>query len=109
MVAAGTWQLVLAGGGRFVPQQFGQGGGAGLMKGGSQTSFDGFQIGSPVVLPFRKYTSQESVYFARNFRMDCSSRFFSWSVQPPRSRSTVRTEQIFWLMLTSLSLSSWKR
>jgi hypothetical protein len=108
-VAAGAWQLVLVGGRRLVAKQFGQGGGPGLVKRCSQVGFYRFQIGSTVVLTLRKNTGEQPVYFARNFRMDCSSRFFSWSVQPPRFRSTGRSSQILWLILTSFSLSSWKR
>ena len=108
-MAAGAWHLVLVGGRRLVAKQFGQGGGPGLVKRCSQVGFDRFQIGSTVLLTLRKNTGEQPIYFARNFRMDCSSRFFSWSVQPLRSRWTGRTAQIFWLMLTSSSLSSWKR
>jgi len=38
---------------------------------------------------------QEMVYFSRDLLMDCSSRFFSCSVQPPRCVSTGRSRQIF--------------
>ena len=100
---------MLVGGRRFVTEQFGQGGGPGLVKRCSQAGFYRFQIGSTVVLTLRKNTGEHAVYFPRNFRMDCSSRFFSWSVQPPRCRSTGRSSQILWLILTSFSLSSWKR
>ena len=109
MMAAGALQLVLVGRRRFVPQQFGQSCGPGLVKGCSQACFQRFQVGSAAVLAFREYTGEQAAYFARNFRMDCSSRFFSWSVQPPRSRSAGRSWQILWLMLTRFSLSSWKR
>jgi hypothetical protein len=109
VVTAGAWQLVLVAGRRFVPQQFRQGGGPGLVKSGSQAGFHRFQIGSTMLLAVRKNTGKHAVYFARNFRMDCSSRFFSWSVQPPRARSTGHSWQILWLILTSFSLSSWKR
>src|SRR6476619_2846544 len=104
-----TWQLVLGGRRRFVPQQFRQGRGPGLVKRYSQTGLHRFQVGSAALLAFREYAGEPAAYFARNFRIDCSRRFFSWSVQPPRSRSTGRRWQIFWLMLTKLSLSSWKR
>jgi len=108
-MAARAWQPVLVSSGLLVPQQFGQGRSPGLVKRRSQAGFDRFQIGSTVVLALCKYTRKQAVYFARNFRMDCISRFFSWSVQPPRSRSAGRNSQICWLMLTSFSLSSWKR
>jgi len=51
--------------------------GPGLVKCGSQAGFYGFQIGSTVLLALRKNTGQRSVHFACNFRMNCSSRFFS--------------------------------
>ena len=109
VMAARTRQLALIRSRGLVLQQFAQGGGSGLVKSCSQGSFHGFQIGSSVVVPLREDTAQQLVHFPRNLLMDCSSRFFSWSVQPPRCRSTGRSSQIFWLMLTSSSLSSWKR
>ena len=108
-MAAGAWQLVLVGGRRLVAKQFGQGGGPGLVKRCSQVGFYRFQIGLVAEAPLRKNAAQKLVDFPGNFLMDCSSRFFSWSVQPPRPRSTGRSSQILWLILTSFSLSSWKR
>ena len=95
LVPAVAWQLAPVSGRRFVPEQFAQGCGSGLVQRGSQASFHRFQVGSTVALALRKDTCEQAVYFARDFRMDCSSRFFSWSVQPPRSRSTGRSSQIF--------------
>ena len=108
-MAAGAWSLVLVGGWRLVAEQFGQGGGPGLVKRCSQAGFYCLQIGSTAVLALGKHTGQQSVHFPRNLHMDCRSRFFYWSVHPPRSPSPVRTSQVLWLMLTNLSLSSWKR
>jgi hypothetical protein len=58
-------------------QQFVQGYGSSLMKGGPQGALDGFQIGSSAVAPLGEDAAQQLIYFPRNFLMDCSSRFFS--------------------------------
>ncbi len=42
-----------------------------------------------------KDTTEQSVHFPGHLLMDCSSRFFSCSVQPPRCCSTGRSSQIF--------------
>ena len=95
MVAAGTWQATLLGAGRLKLQQLAHRGCASLMEGGSQGCFQGLQIRAAVLATLRKHAAQELIHFPRNFLMDCSSRFFSWSVQPPRCRSTGRSAQIF--------------
>ena len=93
-MAAGARQLALVGRRRFEPQQFGKGCGSGVVKRRSQGGFHCFQVSSAAMLAFSEHTGEPAVYFVRNFRMDCSSRFFSWSDQPPRSRSTGRSWQI---------------
>src|SRR5579871_160718 len=61
----------------FEVQQFTQGGGSGLMESRAQHALNGFQIRTGAVATFSENTTQEQIYFPRNFLMDCSSRFFS--------------------------------
>lgn len=90
MVTTNTRQLALRGRRGFELQQCGQGCGTGLVEGRPQSGLYGFQIGPTTFLALRKDTAEELVYFPRNLLMDCSSRFFSCSVQPPRSCATGR-------------------
>jgi hypothetical protein len=106
MVAAGARQLALLSRGGLVLQQLTQAGSPGRMQSGAKRTFDGFQIQVAAVPALGKDTAQQLVYFPRNFLMDCSSRFFYWSVQPPRCGSTGRSAQIFSLMSTKSWLSS---
>jgi hypothetical protein len=80
---------------------------SGLLQGNPQGGFDRLQIRSAVFVTLGEDATQQLVYLARDLLMDCSSRFFSWSVQPPRCCSTGRSSQIFWLIRTKFSLSFW--
>lgn len=76
-MAAGTGNRSLALIGRIVLQQFGQRGSSGLMHGGADCGFDGFEVeaaGPPAILKDR---SEQAVYFAGDFPLDRFSRFFS--------------------------------
>jgi hypothetical protein len=99
--------MALLWGGSSVFQQFTQGGCCGLMQGGPQGGFHGLQIRSAAFVTLGEDATQQLVYFARDLLMDCSSRFFSCSVQPPRCCSTGRSSQIFSLIRTKSSLSFW--
>src|ERR1700690_460503 len=104
-----TRQLAPLRGRRFILQQLAQGGCADLVQGGSQDAFYRLQIGATTLPALGKNPAQQLVYFARHFLMDCSSRFFSWSVQPPRCCSTGRSAQILSFRSTKSSPSCWKR
>jgi len=106
-VTARTRQMAQLWGGRSVFQQFTQGGCSGLMQGGPQGGFHGLQIRSTAFVTLGEDATQQLVYFARDLLMDCSSRFFYSSVQPPRCCSTGRSAQIFSLIRTKSSLSFW--
>src|SRR5450755_1853746 len=109
MVTAGARQLTLLPNGSLVVEQLTQTGCASLMKSAPKSVFHGFQIHLAAVAALCKDTAQQLVYFPCNFLMDCSSRFFSCSVQPPRCCSTGRSVQIFSLTPTRASLNRWKR
>ena len=70
------------------------------MESGSQGRLDRFQIGPAVLPALCKDTAEQLVYFPGYFLMDRSSRFFSCSVQPPRSCATGRSRQILSLRAT---------
>ena len=107
MVTAGAWQLALLQSRGLGFEQLAQAGCAGLMQGRRKSVLYGFQIHLAVALG--EDAAQQLVYFPCNLLMDCSSRFFSCSVQPPGCGSTGRSAQIRSLMLMKSSLSCWKR
>ena len=109
MVTTGARQLALLPNGSLVVEQLTHTGCASLMKSAPKSVFHGFHIHLAAAAALLKDTAQQLVYFSRNFLMDCSSRFFSCSVQPPRCCSTGRSVQIFSLMSTKASLNCWKR
>jgi hypothetical protein len=109
LVTAGARQLALLRSRGLVLQQLIQAGCAGLMQGRPKRVLHGFQIYLAALAALGKDTAQQLVYFPCNLPMDCSSRFFSRSVHPPRCCSTGRSAQIFSLMPTKSSLSCWKR
>ena len=82
---------------------------SGLMEDGPLGALDGLQVGAAAVSSLGENAVQQLIYLPRNFLMECSSRFFSWPVQPPGCCSTGRRAQIFSLMPTRSSPSFWNR
>ncbi len=109
MVTAGARQLALLQSWGFPFEQIAQATCAGLMLGRPKGALHGFQIHLAALAALGKNTAQQLIYLPCDFLMDCSSRFFSCSVQPPGCGSTGRSEQIRSLMLTKASLSCRKR
>ena len=109
MVPAGARQLALLQSRDLPLEQLAQAGCAGPMQGCPKSVLHRFQIHLALLAALGKDAAQQLVYFPCDFLMDCSSRFFSCSVQPPRCGSTGRNEQIRSLILTKSSLSRWKR
>ena len=105
MVTTGARQLALLQRRGFEFEQLAQAGCAGLMQGRPKSVLHGFKIHLAALAALGKDAAQQLVYFPGNFLMDCSSRFFSCSVQPLRCGSTGRSEQIRSLMPTKSSLS----
>src|ERR1700704_1879948 len=103
-------QLTLIRGWSLELEQLAQGAGSGLMEGAAQGDLDGLQIGASAVSSLGENAFQQMTHFPRNFLMECSSRFFSCSVQRLCCCcSTGRRPQIFSLMPTSSSPSFWNR
>ncbi len=81
-VAARARELPLLDG-RGVPlQQSGQGRRAHFVQAAPERRLDGLKIGPASVAPLGEDTGEQRCYFPRHLLMDCSSRFFSWGVQP---------------------------
>src|SRR5580704_341456 len=109
MVTAGAWQPALLQRRGLEIEQLAEAGCPGLMKSHPQCVLYGLQIQLAALAALGKDAAQQLVYFPCDLLMDCSSRFFSCSVQPPCCGSTGRREQICSLMATKSSLSFWKR
>src|ERR1700693_675594 len=108
-MATTTRPLTLLRGRGLVLKQLAQSCCSGVVECRSQSAFHGFQVGSAAFVALREDAAQELFHFPRNFLMVCSSRFFSWSVQPPLCGCTGRSSQIFSLTRNNSSLSFCRR
>jgi hypothetical protein len=81
-----------------------KGGGTGAVQGRTDGHFDRFQIDTPALAALGKNSVQQTHYFACDFLMDCTTRFFSCAVQPVASDSTGRKRQICSLRAISSAL-----
>jgi hypothetical protein len=71
-----------------------EGGGAGAVQGRPHGHFERLQIDPPAAAALGKNSTQQTHHLARDFLMDCNTRFFSCAVQPAVSGSTGRKRQI---------------
>src|SRR5271167_2078933 len=108
-VAAEARELPLFDGGNIALQQSGQGHRSQLVQAIPECRLDGLKICPSGFAPLGEDTGEQLGYFARHLLMDCSSRFFSWVVQPTCVCWAGRSAQIFSLRATSSWLSTWKR
>jgi hypothetical protein len=93
--------------GRFgEPQQLAEGGGTGLVQGGTQSHFHRFQIRPASLLALGEDACQQRGYFARDLALDRLGRFFSSGVSVS---SSGRALQIFSLTSSRSRLSSRNR
>jgi len=81
LVGSRDWEL----------QEFGQGGGPGLMHRRTYRHLDGLQIQPPRLAATVEEDAQQLVYLARDFLADGFRRFFSWG---ERVSSSGRARQI---------------
>jgi hypothetical protein len=72
----------------IVMQQLTESCGTCAVQDGPDRHLDGFQIDTATAAPLGKYLLEQAIYFARDFPMDCKTRFFSCAVQPAASDST---------------------
>jgi hypothetical protein len=102
-VSARTRDGALLGSGNWKVEQFGQGGCSSPMHGFAHRHLDRFQIEMPGFATAGKDNVQDLIYFAGNFFLDRSRRFFSWA--DGEDSSTGRSEQICSFTSNSSSLS----
>ncbi|MGH8648712.1 MAG: hypothetical protein ACREUP_05315, partial [Burkholderiales bacterium] len=103
--AASTIQGALVGRRDGQLQEFGQGGGSGLMQSRTHCHFDGFQIQTPCFAVTVENNTQQLVYFARDFLADRFRRFFSWDAGSAGSAG--RRWQISRLTSINWPLKAW--
>ena len=82
-------------------EEFGQTRCSGGMQRGAQRQLHCFDVPLTRLAPFGEDTGQQRVYFARDFLMDRSSRFFSSALHFSAGFSTGRRRQILSLMFTN--------
>ena len=90
---------------RIVLQQLRQRASPGLVHGGANNRFDGFEVQAAGLAAILKDGAQQTVYFAGNFLLDRFGRFFSRGCGA--ASSTGRKPQILVLTSTNCWLSRW--
>jgi hypothetical protein len=80
LTSAATRQTPVLGAGNRKLQELAERGRTGAMHGRAHGHLDGFQIQMAGLLVAGEDYPQELLYFARDFLLDCVSRFFSCAV-----------------------------